>query len=241
MNTTAATTTPSNYQNHALRGILLGGFFAGLADFIYPTVKTVMAGKSWMTPWKGVASGLLGQPARDGGLEMVVLGAALHWFICIGAAALLYLIVSRVKWLPRQWVVLGCIHGIARAADHELRDPAALGHRPRHLSTRAAAHPRVLAHRAGGSADGVLRVARVEGHVDALTIHSRHDVQTSCLRPIRQHLQSRSSPAGTAPAVDCAFICRSRISRTAFSARTPGARTSTRWARSPCSRSATRS
>jgi hypothetical protein len=113
MNTTAATATPSNYRLTPLRGILLGGFFAGLADFIYPTVKTVMAGKSWMQPWKGVASGLLGQPARDGGIEMVFLGAALHWFICISAAALLYLIVSRVKWLPRQWVALGCIHGVA--------------------------------------------------------------------------------------------------------------------------------
>ena len=113
MNTTAANTTPSNYGNPALRGILLGGFFAGLADFIYPTVKTVMAGNSWMNPWKGVASGLLGQRARDGGLETVVLGASLHWFICISAAAILYFVVSRVKWLPRQWLALAVIHGIA--------------------------------------------------------------------------------------------------------------------------------
>jgi hypothetical protein len=113
MNTTAAMTTPSNYSNSALRGILLGGFFAGLADFIYPTVKTVMAGGSWMRPWKGVAGGLLGERVRDGGLEMVVLGAALHWFICISAAAILYFVVSRVKWLPRQWIALAIIHGIA--------------------------------------------------------------------------------------------------------------------------------
>jgi hypothetical protein len=113
MNTTAATTTPSNYPSPAFRGILLGGFFAGLADFIYPTVKTVMSGGSWMRPWKGVASGLLGQRARDGGLEMVVLGAALHWFICFGAAAILYFVVSRVRWLPRQWIALAIIHGVA--------------------------------------------------------------------------------------------------------------------------------
>jgi hypothetical protein len=113
MNTTAAMTTPSNYSNSALRGILLGGFFAGLADFIYPTVKTVMAGGSWMRPWKGVAGGLLGERVRDGGLEMVVLGASLHWFICISAAAILYFVVSRVKWLPRQWIALAIIHGIA--------------------------------------------------------------------------------------------------------------------------------
>jgi hypothetical protein len=113
MNTTAATTTSSNYNRPAIRGVLLGGFFAGLVDFIYPTVKTVLSGGSWMRPWKGVASGLLGKRAHEGGLEMVVLGAALHWFICLGAAAILYFVVSRVKWLPRQWVALGVIHGIA--------------------------------------------------------------------------------------------------------------------------------
>ena len=113
MNTTAATTTSSNYQITPLRGILLGGFLAGLADTIYPTVKTLMAGKPWFMPWKGVASGLLGQTARDGGMETVALGLALHYFICISAAALLYLLVSRVKFVPRQWIVLGVLYGIA--------------------------------------------------------------------------------------------------------------------------------
>lgn len=61
MNITAANSTPSNYKSPALRAVLLGGFFAGLADFIYPTVKSVMAGGSWMGPWKGVASGLIGK------------------------------------------------------------------------------------------------------------------------------------------------------------------------------------
>jgi hypothetical protein len=112
MNVTT-TANQTNYQSPALRGILLGGFFAGLADFIYPTVKTVINGGPWVRPWKGVASGLLGQTARDGGLEMVALGAALHWFICFGAAAILYFVASRVKFIPRQWILLGIIHGIA--------------------------------------------------------------------------------------------------------------------------------
>ena len=34
-------------------------------------------------------------------------------FAILGAAAILYFVVSRVKWLPRQWVALGVIHGIA--------------------------------------------------------------------------------------------------------------------------------
>jgi hypothetical protein len=100
-------------MNTALRGILLGGFFAGLADWIYPTVRTVMSGGSWMRPWKGVAGGLLGQAGRDGGLGMVALGTSLHFFICIVAAAVLYLVVSRLKFLPRNWLLLAVIHGIA--------------------------------------------------------------------------------------------------------------------------------
>lgn len=99
--------------NPAWRSVLSGGFLAGLADFIYPTLKTVMNGKPWITPWKGVATGLLGQTARDGGIEMAILGAALHFFICISAAFILYLVVKNVKFLPRHWVPLAIIHGLA--------------------------------------------------------------------------------------------------------------------------------
>lgn len=113
MNTTAASMGTSNYNLTPPRAILLGGFIAGLADTIYPTVKTVMGGGQWFQPWKGVASGLLGKTARDGGMEMVALGLALHYFICISAAALLYVLVSRVKFVPRQWIVLGILYGIA--------------------------------------------------------------------------------------------------------------------------------
>jgi hypothetical protein len=108
-----ATATTTNYRSAALRSVLLGGFLAGLADFIYPTVRTILAGNPWTQPWKGVASGLLGQAARDGGMEMVLLGMALHWFTCISAACILYLVVGRVRWLPRQWILLAVIHGVA--------------------------------------------------------------------------------------------------------------------------------
>jgi hypothetical protein len=103
----------ASFSEAALPGILLGGFFAGLADFIYPTVKTVMDGGSWMQPWKGVASGLIGKAAFEGGIGIVALGITLHFFICVIAAALLYLIASRLKWLPRPWIVLGVLYGIA--------------------------------------------------------------------------------------------------------------------------------
>ena len=99
--------------SRASQGILLGGFVAGFVDFVYPTVKTVMTGGSWVQPWKGVASGLLGRAAFEGGIGIVALGIALHFFICLVAAALLYLIASRMKWLARNWVLLGILYGIA--------------------------------------------------------------------------------------------------------------------------------
>jgi hypothetical protein len=94
MNTSAETILPAPSSNTVLRNILLGGSLAGLADFIYPTVTTVMAGGSWMRPWKGVASGWFGKAAHDGGIGMVLIGIASHFFICIAAAALLYWIVT---------------------------------------------------------------------------------------------------------------------------------------------------
>ena len=111
MNATAGAAVISNYSPWRL--VLFGGFLAGLADFIYPTVKTVMAGKPWVQPWKGVASGLLGQAARAGGMEMVVLGAALHFFICLSAAAILFMVVRGLRFMPRHWAPLAVVHGIA--------------------------------------------------------------------------------------------------------------------------------
>lgn len=111
MNTTAAAIPASNHS--PWRWVLLGGFLGGLADFIYPTVRSVMAGNPWTRPWKGVASGLFGRSAHEGGMEMVLLGASLHFFICIAAACILYLVVRQLKWLPRNWLLLAVIHGVA--------------------------------------------------------------------------------------------------------------------------------
>jgi len=130
MNAAVEATVPASPSSPAIRNVLLGGFLAGLADFIYPTVKTVMAGAPWTRPWKGVASGLFGRAAHEGGFGMVVLGISLHFFICIVAASLLYFIASRVKWLPRNWFVLGILYGVAFLAvmNYVILPLSAIGH-----------------------------------------------------------------------------------------------------------------
>jgi hypothetical protein len=104
--------TATTTQRLARNGILLAGFTAGLADFLFASIKRSMNGGSWMDPWRGVAGCLVGPAARDGGIEMVLLGIALHFFICFAAATLLYFILKKVPALPRQWLLVAVVYGI---------------------------------------------------------------------------------------------------------------------------------
>ena len=104
----AETTT----NNHARNLVLLAGFTAGLADFLFASITRVMNGGSWMDPWKGVAGCLIGKAAREGGFEIVLLGIALHFFICFAAAAMLYFILKKAPSLPRRWLLVAVVYGI---------------------------------------------------------------------------------------------------------------------------------
>jgi len=102
----------STTNNHARNLVLLAGFTAGLADFLFASITRAMNGGSWMNPWKGVAGCLIGEAARQGGFEIVLLGIALHFFICFSAAAMLYFILKKAPSLPRRWLLVAVVYGI---------------------------------------------------------------------------------------------------------------------------------
>jgi hypothetical protein len=110
----ALSSAPSN--STTIRDVLIGGAFGGLVDFLFATISAVHGGAPWMRPWMGVAGGLIGKAAMQGGLGTAALGIALHFFICIVAAMVLYFIASKVKWPPKQWIVLGILYGVALLA-----------------------------------------------------------------------------------------------------------------------------
>ena len=110
----ALSSAPSN--STTVRDVLIGGAFGGLVDFLFATISSVHGGASWMRPWMGVAGGLIGKAAMQGGTAMAILGIALHFLICIVAAMVLYFIASKVKWPPKQWIVLGILYGVALLA-----------------------------------------------------------------------------------------------------------------------------
>jgi hypothetical protein len=99
-------------NNYSRNMVLLAGFTAGLADFLFASITRSMAGGAWTDPWKGVAGCLIGPAAREGGFEIVLLGIALHFFICFVAAAMLYFILKKVPALPRQWLLVAVVYGI---------------------------------------------------------------------------------------------------------------------------------
>jgi hypothetical protein len=62
---------------------------------------------------QGIASGLLGPKAYDGGWGTVVLGTALHFLIAFSAAAVYYAASRKLSFLTRRAVLWGCLFGIA--------------------------------------------------------------------------------------------------------------------------------
>lgn len=92
-------------------GIVLAGLTSGLIDLVYASAQTVFKGGSALRPWMGVASGLIGAAARNGGAGVALLGVVLHFVITFGAAAILTLILWSLPWFVKRPLVTGVLFG----------------------------------------------------------------------------------------------------------------------------------
>jgi hypothetical protein len=89
-----------------LPSILVGGLIAGTLD-----LTTAFISYGWNVP-RGIASGLLGPSARQGGLGVYILGIALHFFIALSAAVVYYLASRKLTFLAEHWLICGMFFGI---------------------------------------------------------------------------------------------------------------------------------
>ena len=103
---TTSTTVPTPRPKLAT-SILVGGFAAGLFDYL-SAVHTFGWGVS-----RGIASGLLGRAALQGGAVTWTLGLVLHFFIAFSAAAVYCLSSLKLRFLKDHWLVCGLFYGIA--------------------------------------------------------------------------------------------------------------------------------
>jgi hypothetical protein len=96
-------------KSKALPAIGWGGLIAGILDITTAFIR-------WRPPVRllqGIASGLLGSRAFQGGLGTAALGLALHFFIAFSAAAIYYAASRKLAFLRQRAVVWGLFYGIA--------------------------------------------------------------------------------------------------------------------------------
>jgi hypothetical protein len=104
MNATGIPVLP--FEATMLRPILIGGTLAGTFDL---AVALLIAGRN--VP-RGIAGGLLGKSALQGGLGIWVLGIVLHYVIALCAAAIYCQASRRLAFLNEHWFVSGLFFGI---------------------------------------------------------------------------------------------------------------------------------
>ena len=97
----------------ALRALLWAGFTCGVLDITAALVVYGFFGAKPMRLLQGIASGLLGTKAFNGGVATALLGLLCHFVIAFGAAAV-FLVASRaLPFLLQHAVVSGVLYGVA--------------------------------------------------------------------------------------------------------------------------------
>ncbi len=98
---------------NAMLAVLWAGFACGVLDITAAFVVYGFFGAKPVPLLQGIASGLLGPKAFDGGLATALLGLLCHFVIAFGAA-IVYFVASRaLRVLVDQAVVFGALYGVA--------------------------------------------------------------------------------------------------------------------------------
>lgn len=111
MSTVPATFASGNAR--ALPAILAAGLLCGAMDI---TAALVVYGRFGLKPQRllqGIAAGLLGKQAFDGGIATAALGLACHFFIALSAAAVYFTLSRAAGFLVEHAVISGVLYGVA--------------------------------------------------------------------------------------------------------------------------------
>jgi hypothetical protein len=96
----------------AFRAILAAGLVVGVLDISSAFVIWWQRGVGLRRGLQGIAAGLLGANAFDGGLVTAGLGLALHFFVAFVVVSVFYLASRKIEFLTRHSVVSGVLYGI---------------------------------------------------------------------------------------------------------------------------------
>jgi hypothetical protein len=101
----------------ARRAVLYGTLVVGTLDALDAIVFFgLRSGVRPIRIFQGIAYGLIGPAARQGGLATAALGVFLHYFIACGIVLTYFLVSRRVRLLTRHPVICGLLYGLAAYA-----------------------------------------------------------------------------------------------------------------------------
>jgi hypothetical protein len=95
------------------KAIVWAGLIAGALDITAAFVVYGFFGAAPLRILQGIAAGLLGPRAYDGGMATAILGLICHFIIAFGAAAVYFMVSRRMLFLVRHFVTAGVLYGIA--------------------------------------------------------------------------------------------------------------------------------
>jgi hypothetical protein len=97
----------------AVRAVLWAGLACGVLDITAAFVVYGFFGAKPVPLVQGIASGLLGPRAFQGGLATALLGLFCHFLIAFGAAAVYFAASRAIPFLIQNAVVSGALYGVA--------------------------------------------------------------------------------------------------------------------------------
>jgi hypothetical protein len=100
-------------KGNALATIVWGGMICGVLDI---TAAIVVYGQFGLRPvplLQGIAKGLLGPSALQGGIPSAALGLFLHFVIAFGAATVYFVTSRKLRFLVNRPILWGVLYGVA--------------------------------------------------------------------------------------------------------------------------------
>jgi len=98
---------------NAVLAVLWAGLACGVLDITAAVVVYGYLGLKSMRLLQGIASGLLGPKAFDGGLATAFLGLLCHFVIAFGAAIVFFVASRAIPFLIQNAVISGALYGVA--------------------------------------------------------------------------------------------------------------------------------
>lgn len=99
-------------SSQTYRAIGYAGLLAGTLDITVAAVEFSLKGKGPLDLFQGIAGGLLGMSAFQGGLPTAALGVFFHYLIAATASAVFYLASRKLKVLVRRPISSGLLYGV---------------------------------------------------------------------------------------------------------------------------------